>query len=67
MRAPRTLDAAALNRATRARQLLLERAPMSPYDAIGHLVGLQAQTATSWYLTLCPVCAASTPWPPESS
>ena len=52
MTSPRTLDAAALNRATLARQLLLERAVMSPYDAIGHLVGLQAQTATSWYLTL---------------
>ena len=52
MTTPRTLDNAALNRATLARQLLLERASMSPYDAIGHLVGLQAQTATSWYLTL---------------
>jgi hypothetical protein len=48
----RTLDERALNRATLARQLLLERAPMAPYEAIGHLVGLQAQTATSWYLTL---------------
>jgi Winged helix DNA-binding domain len=52
MSRPRELGAAALNRATLARQLLLERAPVSPYDAIGHLVGLQAQTATSWYLTL---------------
>ncbi|HET9415916.1 MAG TPA: winged helix DNA-binding domain-containing protein [Candidatus Limnocylindria bacterium] len=52
MTTPRTLDDAALNRATLARQLLLERASMSPYDAISHLVGLQAQTATSWYLTL---------------
>jgi len=52
MTSPRILDDAALNRGTLARQLLLERAPMSPYDAIGHLVGLQAQTATSWYLTL---------------
>jgi hypothetical protein len=48
----RTLDERTLNRATLARQLLLERAPMAPYDAIGHLVGLQAQTAKSWYLTL---------------
>jgi hypothetical protein len=52
MRPARTLNPAALNRATLARQMLLERAPMSPYEAIGHLVGLQAQTATSWYLTL---------------
>lgn len=52
MSPPRELDEAALNRATLARQLLLERASMAPYDAIGHLVGLQAQTATSWYLTL---------------
>jgi len=52
MKPARALDAAALNRATLARQHLLERAAMSPYDAIGHLVGLQAQTATSWYLTL---------------
>jgi hypothetical protein len=52
MTPPRVLDDAALNRATLARQLLLERAAMSPYDAVGHLVGLQAQTATSWYLTL---------------
>jgi hypothetical protein len=48
----RELDEAALNRATLARQLLLERASITPFDAIGHLVGLQAQTATSWYLTL---------------
>ena len=47
-----TLDERTLNRATLARQLLLERAPMAPYEAIGHLVGLQAQTARSWYLTL---------------
>jgi len=52
MSRPRELDAAALNRATLARQLLLERSPMAPFEAIGHLVGLQAQTATSWYLTL---------------
>jgi hypothetical protein len=52
MRQPRTLGSRALNRATLARQLLLERATMAPYAAIGHLVGLQAQTATSWYLTL---------------
>ena len=52
MKGSPTLDAAALNRATLARQLMLERSSMSPYEAIGHLVGLQAQTATTWYLTL---------------
>jgi hypothetical protein len=52
MTSARTLDNPALNRATLARQLLLERSSRDPYDVIGHLVGLQAQTATSWYLTL---------------
>ncbi|MFI8005428.1 winged helix DNA-binding domain-containing protein [Streptomyces sp. NPDC086010] len=37
------LDARALNRATLARQLLLERAGMAPFDAVAHLCGLQAQ------------------------
>jgi hypothetical protein len=41
-----------LNRATLARQLLLERVAMTPYDAVRHLVGLQAQTPQTWYLTL---------------
>jgi hypothetical protein len=41
-----------LNRATLARQLLLERVPMTPYDAVRDLVGLQAQTPQSWYLSL---------------
>ena len=49
---PPVLDARALGRATLARQLLLERAAMTPYEAIGHLVGVQAQTPKSWYLTL---------------
>jgi hypothetical protein len=52
MSTPPILDERALNRATLARQLLLERVDMTPYDAIGHLVGLQAQTPKSWYLTL---------------
>jgi hypothetical protein len=42
----------ALNRATLARQLLLERSPMSAAAAVEHLGGLQAQTATSWYAGL---------------
>lgn len=39
----------ALNRATLARQLLLERSGMPVADAIEHLVGLQAQTPHTWY------------------
>jgi len=41
-----------LNRATLARQLLLERATIDPVDAIGQLVGLQAQTPQTWYIGL---------------
>ncbi|ADJ44697.1 conserved hypothetical protein [Amycolatopsis mediterranei U32] len=37
------LDARALNRATLARQLLLERAGLPVLDAVAHLGGLQAQ------------------------
>ncbi|TQO31794.1 winged helix DNA-binding protein [Streptomyces cavourensis] len=37
------LGARALNRATLARQLLLERAELPPLDAVSHLCGLQAQ------------------------
>jgi Winged helix DNA-binding domain len=47
-----TLSDPALNRATLARQHLLERVPMAPYEAVEALVGLQAQTTRSWYLTL---------------
>jgi hypothetical protein len=42
----------ALNRATLARQLLLERSPMAPMDAVEHLVGLQAQNPLDPYLAL---------------
>jgi len=42
----------ALNRATLARQLLLERSTMGIADALEHLVGLQAQTANTWYTGL---------------
>ncbi|MBI5231802.1 MAG: AlkZ family DNA glycosylase, partial [Coriobacteriales bacterium] len=38
-----------LNRATLARQLLLERSAMSPIEMLEHLVGIQAQDASSWY------------------
>ncbi|MFE9610700.1 winged helix DNA-binding domain-containing protein [Streptomyces sp. NPDC006012] len=37
------LDSRALNRATLARQLLLERADLPVHDAVAHLCGLQAQ------------------------
>ncbi|MBR8639945.1 AlkZ family DNA glycosylase [Streptomyces tuirus] len=37
------LDSRALNRATLARQLLLDRADLPVLDAVGHLCGLQAQ------------------------
>ena len=42
----------ALNRATLARQLLLERAGLSPLDAVRHLVGLQAQVPHNPYTAL---------------
>jgi winged helix DNA-binding protein len=42
----------ALNRATLGRQLLLERAPMPPLDAVTYLVGLQAQNPLDPYLAL---------------
>lgn len=41
-----------LNRATLARQLLLERSSLGPIAAIEQLVGLQAQTPQSWYTGL---------------
>lgn len=58
MRAPRPpvtegiLTARELNRATLARQLLLERVPMTPTRAIEQLAGLQAQHPASAYLAL---------------
>ncbi len=41
-----------LNRTTLARQLLLSRSPMPVADAVGHLVGLQAQFVNAPYLGL---------------
>jgi Winged helix DNA-binding domain len=41
-----------LNRATLARQLLLERAEMRPLDTIEHLVGMQAQVPLNPYTGL---------------
>jgi hypothetical protein len=47
-----TLSARTLNRATLARQLLLERAELSPLDAVQRLVGLQAQEPLDPYTAL---------------
>lgn len=41
-----------LNRTTLARQLLLQRSPMSVLDAVGRLVGIQAQAVNAPYLGL---------------
>lgn len=46
------LDRRALNRATLARQFLLERTTRPVTDVVEHLGGLQAQTAKTWYTGL---------------
>ncbi|MGW4565667.1 winged helix DNA-binding domain-containing protein [Streptomyces sp. NPDC004561] len=46
------LDPRALNRATLERQLLLRLSPRSAADAVGHLLGLQAQNVTPPYYAL---------------
>lgn len=46
------LTRSALNRATLARQLLIERAAMAPVDAIEHLVGMQGQAPHAPYVGL---------------
>jgi hypothetical protein len=48
----RILTAAELNRATLARQLLLERIPLGPIEAIEQVVALQAQEPASPHLAL---------------
>ena len=52
MAAPRALSDRDLNRALLARQLLLERATLTPTAAIERLAGLQAQWAPAPYLGL---------------
>ena len=49
---PRALSPRELNRATLARQMLLEREEVSPYDAVRRLVGLQAQVPNPPYIGL---------------
>ncbi|GAB3695983.1 winged helix DNA-binding domain-containing protein [Actinocorallia lasiicapitis] len=46
------LSTRALNRATLARQLLLERSPLSVEEAVARICGLQAQTPHTWYTAL---------------
>ena len=48
----RVLTLRQLNRATLARQLLLERKPLSPADALERVAGLQAQWAPAPYVGL---------------
>jgi hypothetical protein len=49
---PEVLTRRALNRATLARQLLLERAALPVPQALEQICGLQAQTPHSWYYSL---------------
>ncbi|GAA3385450.1 winged helix DNA-binding domain-containing protein [Cryptosporangium minutisporangium] len=57
----RGLSRRALNRATLARQFLLERADVPIVEAVERLGGLQAQTAHSWYLGLAARLSGITP------
>jgi hypothetical protein len=46
------LSRRALNRALLARQMLLQRRPLAPLDAVEHLVGMQAQEPQAPYIGL---------------
>ena len=48
--AERILTLRELNRATLARQFLLERASLTPLDAINHLVALQGRVSNAPYI-----------------
>jgi hypothetical protein len=48
----KVLSQRGLNRATLARQYLLERAPIRAIEAIGHLGGMQAQAPLAPYVGL---------------
>ena len=50
--AERVLTLRELNRATLARQLLLERASLAPLDAVERLVGMQGQVSNAPYIGL---------------
>jgi hypothetical protein len=54
------LDARALNRATLARQLLLDRADLPVRDAVAHLCGMQAQEPQEPFVGSGPGWARST-------
>src|SRR6478609_2872999 len=58
---PEVLTRRALNRATLARQLLLERSSLGVVDVTEHLVGLQSQTPHTWYVGYWSRMASVTP------
>ncbi len=60
------LSLRALNRATLARQLLLDRSALTPAQAITHLAGLQAQAPLAPYVGLWTRLAAFRPQPLEN-
>ncbi|MFZ0668143.1 MAG: winged helix DNA-binding domain-containing protein [Acidimicrobiales bacterium] len=52
MTAPREITDRQINRAFLARQLLIERSPLSPLQAVEHLVGMQSQHPDPAYIGL---------------